>query len=140
MEATSLADRVCAGRDAIPSAPLRVSAHRDARFRRVPLARQYAARKSDHPVRTVVDAWADRGGARRCVGRCPARYQEPDRDCRWAWGGKELVCVQARQEPRPQGVRPRVAYRAALDVLPVARQRQPDVRQRVAPREQQVGA
>lgn len=140
MAATSPAGRACGGRDAIPSAPLRVSAQRGALFRRVHLARRYAARTSEHPVRTVVGAWAVRGGARRGVGRCPEPYQEVDRGCRWAWAGKELVCGRAHQGPRPQSVQPWVAFRAAPDVLAVARQWQPDAWQRVALQEQQAGA
>jgi hypothetical protein len=46
-------------------------------------------------------------------------YPEPclelARGCLRAWAVKELVCEQAQQEPRPLGVPPRVACRAARD-------------------------
>ncbi len=115
MAATSLAGRVCAGRDANPPAPLQVSAQRDGLFRPVHLDHRGA--RVAHPVLTVADASAVRGGVRSGVGCCPAPCRELDRGCRWASSGKELVCVPAHQELQPQGALLPVACHSGPDAL-----------------------
>ena len=74
------------------------------------------------------------------AGRCPAPCRELARGCRWATGGKELVCVLVHQELRPLDALPSVACRAALDVLPAALHWGLDALQPVVPRERQAGA
>ena len=93
-----------------------------------------------HPVLTVADASADRVVARSGAGRCPAPCRELARDCRWASGGKELVCVLVHQELRPLDALPLVACRAARDVLPAALHWGLDAQLPVVPRERQAGA
>ena len=89
-----------------------------------------------HPVRTVADASAVRDVARSGAGRCPAPCRELDRGCRWASGGKELVCVLKHQELRPQGALQPVACRSVLDVLKVSRHSGPDALLPVVPQGQ----
>jgi len=140
MAATSLAGRAFVGRDAIPSAPLQVSAQMDGLFRPVHLDCQGARYMVAHPVLTAADASAVRVVGRSGAGRCPAPCRELARGCRWASSGKELVCVLAHQELRPLGALPLVACRAALDVLPVARHSGPYALLPVVPQERQAGA
>ena len=140
MAATSLADRACVGRDAIPSAPLQASDQTDGLFRPGRLDRRGARYVVAHPVLTVADASADRVVARSDAGRCPAPCRELARGCRWASGGKELVCVLVHQELRPLDALPLVACRAALDVLPTALHWGLDALLPVVPQERQAGA
>lgn len=111
MAATSLADRVCVGPDAIPSAPRQASDQTDGLFRPGRRGARYVVA---HPVLTVADASADRVAARSGAGHCPAPCRELARGCRWAWGGKELVCVLVHQELR--------LLDALLPVVPQERQ------------------
>jgi len=127
MAAISLAGRACVGRDARPWVPRQFSVQRNGQFLRLHLDRQCAKDVVALPALTVADAWAVRVVARWGAARCPAPCRELARGCQWAWGGKELVCEQAHPELRPLGVLPRVARRAALGALPVARQWQTDV-------------
>ncbi len=136
MAATSLAGRECAGRDAILSAPLQVSAQRNGQFRPVHLDCRVARGMAAHPVPTVAGASAVRDGARSGAGRCPAPCRELDHGCRWASGGKELVCVLGHQELRLQGALLRVSCRAALGVLLLARHSGPNALRPVVPQGQ----
>lgn len=128
------------GRDAIPSVPRQVSAQMDGLFRPGHLDRRGARYVVAHPVLTVADASAVRVAARSGAGRCPAPCRELARGCRWASGGKELVCVLVHQELRPLGALPLDACRAVLNVLPVALHWEPDALLPVVRQERQAGA
>jgi hypothetical protein len=112
----------------------------DGLFRPGHLDRRGARYVVAHPVLTVADASADRVVARSGAGRCPAPCRELARGCRWAWGGKELVCVLVHQELRPLDALPLVACRAARDVLPTALHWGLDALLPVVPQERQAGA
>ena len=130
MAATSLAGRVCVGRDAIPSAPRQASDQTDGQFR-PHLDRRGARYVVAHPVLTVADASADRVVARSGAGRFPAPCRELARGCRWASGGKELVRVLVHQELRPLDVLPTALHwgrDALLPVVPQERQAEADAR------------
>jgi len=91
-------------------------------------------------VLTVADASAGRVVARWGAGRYPAPCRELARGCRWASGGKELVCVPVHQERRPLGALPWVACRAGLNVLLVALHWGLDALLPVVRQERQAGA
>lgn len=137
MAATSLAARASVGRDAIPPAPRRFSVQRNGQFRPV---RRCAKDAVAHPVQIVADASAVQVVARSDAGRCPALCRELGPGCRWASGGKELVCVLEHQELQPLGALPQVACRAGLDVPLVALHRRLDALLPVARQERQAGA
>ncbi len=140
MAATSLAGRAFVGRDAIPWAPRQVSVQRNGQYRPVHRDRRCAMNMVDRLVLTVADASVVRVVARWGAGRYPAPCRELARGCRWASGGKELVCVLVHQERRPLGALPWVACRAGLNVLLVALHWGLDVLLPVARQERQAGA